>query len=168
MVAVALFVPEFWAVFSSAAERNVFGQIKVLIVDDEYQVRKVVHGLLLAIGCTKIHEARDGAEALESTGLLSPDVVLLDWTLSDMSGPEFLRRIRAGGAAQMANVSVVIMAGQGERACVLEAVRLGVHEFLLKPVSITALQERLASVLGKSLTLQRGDEPRRHARKLAS
>ena len=60
----------------------------------------------------------------------------------------------------------IMMAGHEQRACVLEAVRLGVHEFLLKPVSITALQERLASVLGKTVTLQFPQVTRR--RKLAS
>jgi DNA-binding NarL/FixJ family response regulator len=59
-----------------------------------------------------------------------------------------------------------MMAGHEQRACVLDAVRLGVHEFLLKPVSITALQERLGSVLGKGVTLQPPQAARR--RRLAS
>jgi YesN/AraC family two-component response regulator len=50
---------------------------------------------------------------------------------------------------------------------VLEAVRLGVHEFLLKPVSMTALRERLASVLAKSLAVKRAHEPTRQVRKVA-
>ena len=152
--------------FSSAAEKSLFGDIKVLIIEDEYQTRRVIHGLLLAIGCTKIHEARDGAEALKDMALLAPDVVLLDWTLPDLSGPEFLRRLRGDAAPGLARMPVIMMAGHDQRACVLEAVRLGVHEFLLKPVSITALQERLGSVLGKAVTLQPPQATRR--RKLAS
>jgi len=50
---------------------------------------------------------------------------------------------------------------------VLEAVRLGVHEFLLKPVSMTALRERLASVLAKSLAVKRAHEAARQVRKAA-
>jgi FixJ family two-component response regulator len=61
-----------------------------------------------------------------------------------------------------------MMTGHDQRAYVLEAVRLGVHEFLLKPVSITALQERLASALDKSLSVRRAQEASRQARKLAS
>src|SRR5205085_11188192 len=78
------------AVASSAAERSLFGEIKVLVAADEYRVRKVIHGLLLASGCTKIHEAPNGGEALERIASLAPDVVLLDWMLPDMNGPEFL------------------------------------------------------------------------------
>jgi two-component system chemotaxis response regulator CheY len=155
-------------VFSSAAEKRLLAETRVLLVDDEYQIRKVVHGLLLGIGCTNIHEARGGAEALESIHSLAPDVIPLDWTLPDMSGPEFLRRLHAGSGSGSANVPVIMMAGHDQRVGVIEAVRLGVHEFLLKPVSITALQERLASVLGKSLALQRAQVARQQARKLAS
>jgi DNA-binding NarL/FixJ family response regulator len=66
-------------------------------------------------------------------------VLLLDWMLPDMNGPEFLRRLHSTVPAQSANVPVIMMAGHDQRGYVLEAVRLGVHEFLLKPVSITAL-----------------------------
>jgi CheY-like chemotaxis protein len=155
------------AVVSSAAERSLFGEI-VLVADGEYRARKVIHGLLLAIGCTKIHEGRNGTETLESIASLAPDVLLLDWMLPDMNGPEFLRRLHSTVPAQIANVPVIMMAGHDQRAYVLEAVRLGVHEFLLKPVSITALQERLASALDKSLTLRRAQQASRQARKLAS
>jgi two-component system, chemotaxis family, chemotaxis protein CheY len=156
------------AVFSSEPERSLFADVKVLVADHEYQARKVVHGLLLAIGCTKIHGARDGAEALERIASVAPDVVLLDWTLPDMSGPEFMRRLRSGTASATAKVPVIMMARHDERAYVLEAVRLGVHEFLLKPVTITALQERLASVAGKSVTLGRAQDADQQTRKLAS
>jgi CheY-like chemotaxis protein len=152
------------AVASSAAERSLFGEIKVLVAADEYRVRKVIHGLLLASGCTKIHEAPNGGEALESIASLAPDVVLLDWMLPDMNGPEFLRRLHLTVPAQIANVPVIMMAGHDQRAYV----RLGVHEFLLKPVSITSLQERLASILDKSITLRRAQQATRQARKLAS
>jgi CheY-like chemotaxis protein len=112
------------AVASSAPEKSSFGETKVLVVDDEYRVRKVVHGLLLGLNCTKIHEARNGAEALEQIVVLAPDVVLLDWTLPDMTGPEFLRRLHSGLPAHVATAPVIMLVEQDQRACVLEAVRL--------------------------------------------
>jgi CheY-like chemotaxis protein len=154
-------------VVSSAAEKSSFGETKVLVIDDEHRVRKVIQGLLLGLNCTKIHEARNGAEALEQIVVLAPDVVLLDWTLPDMSGPEFLRRLHSSLSAPVATAPVIMLVEQDQRACVLEAVRLGVHEFLLKPVSMTALRERLASVLAKSLAVKRAHEPTRQVRKVA-
>ena len=93
----------------SAAEKSSFGETKVLVVDDEYRVRKVIQGLLLALNCTKIHEARNGVEALEQIVVLAPDVVLLDWTLPDMTGPEFFRRLHSSLPAHVATAPVIMM-----------------------------------------------------------
>jgi len=143
-------------------------QVKVLIVDDEYYTRKVIRTLLLAMGCTKIHEANDGASGLDSIRALDPDVVLLDWEMPRIDGPEFVRRVRSPGVFPLPNVPIIMLTGHGERSRVLEAVRLGVHEFLLKPVSSSSLQARILSVLTKPRSMvKRGDyygpEPRKMA-----
>ncbi|MEA2949604.1 MAG: two-component system, chemotaxis family, chemotaxis protein CheY [Alphaproteobacteria bacterium] len=144
-------------------------QIKVLIVDDEYYTRKVLRTLLLAMGCTKIHEANDGASGLEAIRLLEPDVVLLDWEMPRIDGPEFVRRVRSPGTFPLPNVPIIMLTGHGERSRVLEAVRLGVHEFLLKPVSSSSLQGRIMSVLTKPRAMvKRGDYYGPEPRKLAS
>jgi two-component system, chemotaxis family, chemotaxis protein CheY len=144
-------------------------QIKILIVDDEYYTRKVIRTLLLAMGCTKIHEANDGASGLEAIRLLEPDVVLLDWEMPRIDGPEFVRRVRSPGTFPLPNVPIIMLTGHGERSRVLEAVRLGVHEFLLKPVSSSSLQGRIVSVLTKPRAMvKRGDYYGPEPRKLAS
>jgi two-component system, chemotaxis family, chemotaxis protein CheY len=143
-------------------------QVKVLIVDDEYYTRKVIRTLLLAMGCTKIHEANDGASGLEAIRAIDPDVVLLDWEMPRIDGPEFVRRVRSPGVFPLPNVPIIMLTGHGERSRVLEAVRLGVHEFLLKPVSSSSLQARILSVLTKPRTMVKrgeyyGPEPRKMA-----
>jgi two-component system chemotaxis response regulator CheY len=144
-------------------------QIKVLIVDDEYYTRKVLRTLLLAMGCTKIHEANDGASGLEAIRQLEPDVVLLDWEMPRIDGPEFVRRVRSPGTFPLPNVPIIMLTGHGERSRVLEAVRLGVHEFLLKPVSSSSLQGRIMSVLTKPRAMvKHGDYYGPEPRKLAS
>ena len=70
------------------------GTLKVLIVDDEHYTRKVIRTLLLAIGCTKIYEAGDGASGLEMIRAVAPDVVLLDWEMPGIDGAG----VRAPGA----------------------------------------------------------------------
>jgi two-component system, chemotaxis family, chemotaxis protein CheY len=130
-------------------------RIKVLIVDDEYYTRKVIRTLLLALGCTKIHEASDGASGLQATRSLAPDIVLLDWEMPGIDGAEFVRRVRSPEAFPLPNVPIIMLTGHGERSRVMEAVRLGVHEFLLKPVSSNALQARILSVLTKPRNMVR-------------
>src|SRR5712692_2190426 len=148
--------------------KDLMAQIKVLIVDDEYYTRKVIRTLLLAMGCTKIHEANDGTSGLEAIRAISPDIVLLDWEMPGVDGAAFVRKVRAPATFPLPNVPIIMLTGHGERSRVLEAVRLGVHEFLLKPVSSNALQARILSVLTKPRAMVRrgnyyGPEPRKIA-----
>jgi two-component system chemotaxis response regulator CheY len=145
------------------------GLIKVLIVDDEHYTRKVIRTLLSSIGCTKIHEATDGAHGLDAIRAICPDIVLLDWEMPGIDGAAFVRRVRSPETFPFANVPIIMLTGHGERSRVLEAVRLGVHEFLLKPVSSSALQARILSVLTKPRTMvKRGEYYGPEPRKLAS
>ena len=125
---------------------------RILIVDDEFTMRKVLRMLLLSMGVTDVREAGDGESALATIGALDPDVVLLDWQLEGMNGPEFVRRLRASGKV---NVPIIMLTSHGEPWRAIEAMRLGVHEFLIRPVSAEALSERLASVLTKTGTAER-------------
>ncbi len=144
------------------------GLINVLIVDDEHYTRKVIRTLLLSIGCTKLHEANDGAYGLEAIPTINPDIVLLDWEMPGIDGPSFVRKVRSPGTFPFPNVPIIVLTGHGERSRVLQAVRLGVHEFLLKPVSSSALQARILSVLTKPRPMvRRGDYYGPEPRKLA-
>jgi two-component system, chemotaxis family, chemotaxis protein CheY len=155
---------------SPAADiKAMLARIKVLVVDDEYYTRKVIRTLLLTMGCTKIYEASDGPSGLDTIRNVTPDVVLLDWEMPGMDGGEFVRRVRSPNTFPLPGVPIIMLSGHGERSRVLEAVRLGVHEFLLKPVSSSALQARILSVLTKPRTMvKRGDYYGPEPRKLAS
>jgi len=132
-----------------ADNSTLIGRAKVLVVDDEYHTRKTIRALLLAMGCTRIHEAADGAGGLDAIRAVLPDVVLLDWDMPGVDGVEFVKRLRTERAYPHRNVPIIMLIGHGERSRVLEAVRSGVHEFLLKPVSRAALKARMLSVLVK-------------------
>jgi two-component system, chemotaxis family, chemotaxis protein CheY len=140
--------------------------LKVLIVDDEYYTRKVIRTLLMAVGVTNIHDAFDGPSGLRAICALVPDIVILDWEMPGMDGGSFVRQVRSPSSFQYPNVPIIMLTGHGERSRVIEAVKLGVHEFLLKPVSSSALLSRIASVITKPRTMVRrgefyGPEPRK-------
>jgi two-component system, chemotaxis family, chemotaxis protein CheY len=124
-----------------------FAAAKVLVVDDEHFMRKVLRALLTSIGVTEIYEASKGEDGLELIRCKAPDVVLLDWKMPGMDGPTFVRAVRSPGNFPYPNVPIIMLTGHAERARVIEAVQIGVNEFLLKPVSTKALQDRLLSVL---------------------
>jgi two-component system chemotaxis response regulator CheY len=140
---------------TQAIDTGAIGRSKVLIVDDEYHTRKTIRALLLGMGCTTIYEAGDGGSALEAMRATEPDVVLLDWEMPGIDGAEFVRRLGSDRARADCKVPIIMMTGHGEHSHVLDAVRLGVHEFLLKPASRATLKARMLSALAKSDSRQR-------------
>jgi len=123
--------------------------IKVLVVDDEYYMRKVVRTLLMSIGVRHIYEAADGPAGLELIRATSPDVVICDWQMPGLDGAGFVRMVRSPTTFPYPSVPIIMLTGHGERSRVVEAISIGVNEFLLKPVSSKALQDRLVAVLTK-------------------
>ena len=66
-----------------------------------------------------------------------------------MDGPEFVRRVRSPGEFPMPDVPIIMLSGHGDRWRVVEAARVGAHEYLLKPVSTKALLDRIIAVIGQ-------------------
>jgi two-component system chemotaxis response regulator CheY len=127
------------------AER--FAATKVLVVDDEHYMRKVVRTMLMSIGVQDVHEAPDGTTGLELIRTVKPNVVILDWQMHGLDGPSIVRMIRSPETFPYPDVPIIMLTGHGERSHVIEAVKIGVNEFLLKPVSVKALQDRMTAVL---------------------
>jgi two-component system, chemotaxis family, chemotaxis protein CheY len=140
--------------------------LKVLVIDDERTMRKVTRSLLQAIGVRTIHEADDGRSGLEAVCALCPDLVVLDWRMPNLNGADFVRTVRSPGKFPFPDVPIIMLTAFGEHSRVVEAIRLGVNEFLLKPVSSKALLTRIVSILSKPRRMvKRGDfyapEPRK-------
>jgi two-component system chemotaxis response regulator CheY len=140
----------------------------VLVVDDNQYMRKMVRNLLVNCGVKDIYEAGDGITALDTIRTVGPDVVVLDWEMPLLSGAELVRIVRSPGVFPMPDVPIIMLSGHGERWRVVEAVRLGVNEYLIKPVSAKALYDRLVSItLQPRPTVQLGDYYGPEPRKLA-
>lgn len=141
-------------------------QLRVLVVDDNAFMRKMVRSLLNNIGVKKIYEAADGIAGLEQIRAMAPDVIVLDWEMPLLNGPELVRIVRSPGVFPTPDIPIIMLTAHGERSRIVEAVRLGVNEFLCKPVSAKMLTDRLISILAKPRTnVQLGDyygpEPRK-------
>ncbi len=127
--------------------QNQLAELKVLVVDDEHTMRKVTRSLLQAIGIKTIYEANDGRSGLEAICTHAPKVVILDWEMPSPNGAEFVREVRSPGSFPFPDVPIIMLTAFADRSRVTEAVKLGVNEFLLKPVSSKALRARLVSIL---------------------
>jgi DNA-binding response OmpR family regulator len=121
--------------------------LKVLVVDDDQYMRKVVRAMLAAIGVRHVFEAVDGTTGLEQVRSVAPDIIIVDWEMPSIDGRQFARLVRWPGSVPTPDVPIIMLTGHGDRWRVVEAARAGVHEYLLKPVSTKALLERIVSIL---------------------
>jgi two-component system chemotaxis response regulator CheY len=142
------------------------GMISILLVDDNHYMRKIVRTLLNGIGIKKINEAVDGVAGLEAIRVSPPDIVILDWDLPLLNGGEFVRIVRSPGLFPMPDLPIIMLSSHGERSRVVEAIRLGVNEYLRKPVSAKMLFDRICAILTNPRPIVRigdyyGPQPRR-------
>ena len=109
----------------------------ILIVDDSRISRRVLRGFLEDLGLHVTGEAGNGNEALALYDRLRPDLVTMDITMPGMDGIECLRRLREKDPE--AKVLMITAAGQKDK--MLEAVRLGCVDYVLKPFDEELLRE---------------------------
>jgi type II secretory ATPase GspE/PulE/Tfp pilus assembly ATPase PilB-like protein/CheY-like chemotaxis protein len=119
---------------------------KVLLVDDEDSLRKVLKDLLERDGY-EVSEARDGVQALDQVDRVGPDVVVLDLNLPALDGYGVLAQLRSRPAT--AGIPVIVLTAKGDEDNEVRVFELGADDFLQKPFRARALSARLEAVLGR-------------------
>ena len=119
---------------------------RVLLVDDEDSLRKVLKDLLEREGY-EVSEARDGEQALDQVDRVGPDVVVLDLNLPGLDGYGVLAQLRSRPAT--ANLPVIVLTAKGDEDNEVRVFELGANDFLQKPFRARALSARLEAVLGR-------------------
>jgi type II secretory ATPase GspE/PulE/Tfp pilus assembly ATPase PilB-like protein/ActR/RegA family two-component response regulator len=119
---------------------------KVLLVDDEDMLRKVMKDLLEREGYSVV-EARDGVEALDQVDRHGPDIIVLDLNLPGLDGYGVLSHLRSRPAT--ADIPVVVLTARGDEENEVRVFEHGADDFLSKPFRARALSARLSAVLGR-------------------
>jgi two-component system KDP operon response regulator KdpE len=127
-------------------------QLKVLVVDDEPPIRKLLR-MGLATANYAILEAPNGKSAL-SLLAENPDLVILDLGLPDMDGHELLRTIRSRNE----KVPIVVLSSRGDEAGKVRALDYGADDYVTKPFGMDELLARLRAALRHQLQLH-GERP---------
>ncbi len=123
--------------------------LEILIVDGNAYMRRLTRTMLTNLGAKSMMEAADGLAALEAIRTHNPDVVVLDWDMPVLNGMEVMRIVRSPGVFPRPNIPIIMLTGRAYRSAVTQALRAGVHEFLIKPTSPKALRDRLMSIVIK-------------------
>ncbi len=126
--------------------------IKVLVIDDEPPIRKLLRMGLSTQGY-EILEASNGKNALESLAQ-DPDLVILDLGLPDIGGLDLLRTIRARNE----RVPIVVLSSRGDEGAKVEALDLGADDYVTKPFGMDELLARMRAALRHQLQVH-GERP---------
>jgi two-component system chemotaxis response regulator CheY len=121
-------------------------KLKVIVVDDQLTIRSLVRAGLQQIGVNDVREFNGGAEALESLALRPPNVVISDYNMPNMNGMDFLKAIRAN--PQHKNTAFILLTGRADRDLVVEAVKAGANNYLVKPFTAAILKQKIEQVVG--------------------
>lgn len=119
--------------------------VKILTVDDAALMRRIIKATLKKAGYTEIYEAADGIQAIEKYNQLKPNLVLLDITMPNMNGLDTLKAIRAADP----NANVVMCTAMGQEVMVIDAIRSGAKDFIVKPFKPDRILKTVASIIGE-------------------
>ena len=117
---------------------------KILVVDDEPKIRMFIRANLEARGY-EVYLAQDGVEAVETAGLVDPDVIVLDVNMPRMDGIEACRRIR-----EWTDTPIIILSVRGDEKDKVKALDEGADDYVTKPFGIEELLARIRVALRHS------------------
>jgi len=119
--------------------------MKIMLVDDSRTMRNIQKSVLAQIGYTQVVEASDGVDALSKVQAETPDLILLDWNMPNMDGLTFLKQFRERDKA----TPVIMVTTEAEKARVIEAIKAGVNNYVVKPFTPEVLSERIGETQAK-------------------
>src|SRR6201993_703538 len=131
---------------------------RVLVVDDEPNIRELVQVALKFHGC-EVSAAAGGREALRQADATRPDLIILDVMMPDMDGFEVCRRLRAGGN----EVPVIFLTARDTSSDTVTGLVIGGDDYVTKPFSVEALVARVRAVLRRPSRTTASDQPGRTA-----
>lgn len=123
--------------------------IKFLVVEDNSFMQTVIRRVLAALGAREVRECNDGADALKILQTFAADIIITDWAMDPIDGIELTQMIRAAPDSLNPYVPITMLSAYSELNRIVQARDSGVNEFVVKPVSVNALFNRIEAVTEK-------------------
>ena len=118
--------------------------MRILVVDDFQTMRRIVRGVLRDIGFTNVVEADNGLSALEVLKTQKVDFIVCDWSMPEMNGIDLLKTVRSTDAWK--DLPFLMVTAEGRSEQVLEAVKNRVNNYVIKPFTPAALEEKIRKI----------------------
>jgi len=126
---------------------NRFRELRVLIVDEDRNMRKVLRMLLLGYGAKDVFEAADGQSGIDLLPDARPNIVVTDYDMKPMSGVAFVKKLRWECPPPLCSVPVVLLTASADMKRIQTARDTGVTEALCKPVTAKNLFDRIVEIV---------------------
>lgn len=120
--------------------------MKIMLVDDSRTIRNIQKNVLKQIGFEDIIDAEDGVVALRLFNEAPPDLMLVDWNMPNMDGITLIRKIREINKT----IPMIMCTTEAEKSRVLEAIKAGVNNYIVKPFTAESLNEKISQTLAKT------------------
>ncbi len=125
-------------------------EMKILIADDSGTMRSVLRKILSDLGLKDVVDVADWALSLKAVAANTFDLILLDWNMPNLSGFEALTAIKANPATKA--IPIIMITSEAEKSHILDAIRLGAANYVIKPFTPAILKEKLALYLSLPAT----------------
>ena len=119
--------------------------MNIMLVDDSRTIRNIQKRTLEQLGHTDIVEAEDGVMALAKFNEKAPDLILIDWNMPNMNGLELVKKIRETNKT----IPLIMCTTEAEKSRVLEAVKAGVNNYIVKPFTAESLGEKINQTMAR-------------------
>jgi len=129
-------------------------KIKVLVVDDFPTMRRIIKNLLKQLGFENVDEAENGEDALKKLRSSEYGLVVSDWNMPVMEGIELLKNVRSD--PQLKDIPFLMVTAEAEKEKVIEAIKAGVDNYIVKPFTGEVLKEKLEKIAQKKPSLKGG------------
>jgi len=119
--------------------------MRILLIDDSKTMRNIQKSVLKQLGYTDLEEACDGQDALSKIGAFKPELCLVDWNMPNMDGLSFVKAFRQTDKS----TPLIMVTTEAEKSRVIEAIKAGVNNYVVKPFTPDLLSERITETLAK-------------------
>jgi two-component system phosphate regulon response regulator PhoB len=121
--------------------------LNLLIIEDDPAISEMLKHFL-SVKNYQISVAEDGEQAFKVLGETNPDLILLDWMLPDMSGPQIIKKIRNNPIQK--DIPIIMLTARAEEMDKIEGLDAGADDYMTKPVSLQELHARVRALIRRS------------------